>query len=39
MKLKKSTPNYMLYGELGVYKIYNTVQCRMIYFILVAGNT
>ena len=32
LKLKKSTPNCMLYGELGVYKIDIAVKCRMISF-------
>ena len=32
LKVKKSTPNCTLYGELGVYKIDITVKCRMILF-------
>ena len=32
LNMKTSTPNFMVYGETGVYPIYIDVYCRMIYF-------
>ena len=32
LNLKRSTPNYMVYGELGAYPLYISVQLRMLNF-------
>ncbi|MEW8547414.1 MAG: reverse transcriptase family protein, partial [Candidatus Thiodiazotropha sp.] len=32
LNLKKSTPSFMVYGELGAYPLYIDIQCRMVSF-------
>ena len=34
LSMKSSTPNFMGYGETGVFPLYIDIQCRVIYFVL-----
>ena len=39
LNLKKSTPSFMVYGELGAYPLYIDIQCRMVSFWAKLGNS